>query len=283
MNEIKEKFPEELLNKVHLVELSILKDLIKVCDKYQINWFLIFGSALGAARHKGFIPWDDDIDSAMLRDDFEKFTKIFDKELGDKYILANPLRVEEYGSTVTHMELKGTKYISKDALYSKYEPGISIDIFIFDKVSKFKLIRYLTYYKSWFLGILIYLTANENLNKTPIAERNKLVFSFCKIIQKVLLKLHIDSRKIYKKIQISATKRNSSSSEYYSTFEDRDMLNNTCKLSDIFPLKKLDFEDIQVNVMNNYDKNLTNIYGDYMAIPPEEKRYNHRPAIIEFL
>ena len=85
------EYEESTLKKLQGIQLGILKDFIDVCKKYDLKYFLIFGTAIGAARHKGFIPWDDDIDIGMLRSDYDKFIDIMDKEMGEKYNLHQKL------------------------------------------------------------------------------------------------------------------------------------------------------------------------------------------------
>ena len=80
------KYDEQQLRKLQLVELEILKDFITICEKYKLPYFATGGTAIGALRHQGFIPWDDDIDVCMLREDYVKFMKVGPKEMGDKYI-----------------------------------------------------------------------------------------------------------------------------------------------------------------------------------------------------
>ena len=104
-----ESYEPEILDKLHSVHLQILRDFIQVCKKYNLNYFVVYGTAIGAVRHSGFIPWDDDVDVAMLREDYEKFIKVFSKELGGQYNLLTPERDGRYGCTVTHLQRKGTK------------------------------------------------------------------------------------------------------------------------------------------------------------------------------
>ena len=79
------RYKPEVLKKLHTVQLKMLKDFSEVCDKYEIPYFVVYGTAIGAVRHHGFIPWDDDIDVAMLRVDYNKFFEIFENEMGDEY------------------------------------------------------------------------------------------------------------------------------------------------------------------------------------------------------
>ena len=125
-----------ILEKLHQVQLQILADFIEVCDKYELPYFVVYGTAIGAVRHHGFIPWDDDIDVAMLRGDYDKFCKVFQKELGQEYNLLTPEIDGRYACTVTHIQRKGTKFISEASQDLKCEQCIFMDIFPLDYVAK---------------------------------------------------------------------------------------------------------------------------------------------------
>lgn len=276
------KYTDKLLKKVQNIELMILKDFIEVCNKHHLDYFVTYGTALGAIRHKGFIPWDDDIDTGMLREDFKKFELIFEKELGTKYNLVNPVRAEGYGSTVNHMELKGTKFISSDAVNMKYTPGICIDIFVYDKLPSNKLKKQFLYKKAWILGRLTFLASNKEPFIPLKGIKKSIAKNICKAMHIFMNKTGITSKKLYKKLIKGTTKYNSKNGTEFTCLEAPDMVPNTTSYNDMFPLKKVHFEDIEVNIIKNYNKNLTNLFGDYMQMPPEELRFNHRPHTIDF-
>lgn len=275
-------YTPSLLKKVQETELSILKDFIEVAEKYNIDWFLAYGSAIGAVRHKGFIPWDDDIDIEMLRKDYEKFEKVFNKELSNKYNLINPEKEKNFSASVTHMELKGTKFVSQDAISMKHQNGLYLDIFVLDKVAKNPILRWHQYSKCYILGRLIFLYANEKPFIPYEGIKKSFSLFICKIVHKLLNLFNLNNQKLYRKLQKSAQKYNDTNSNQYSTLEDYLMKKNTVLYDDIFPLKVVSYEDIKAKIMNNYDKNLTNIYGNYMKIPPKDKQINHRPILIKF-
>ena len=79
-----------VLDKLHRVQVQILNDFIQVCEKYDLKYFVLYGTAIGTVRHNGFIPWDDDIDVGMLREDYNKFLEIFPKEMKEHYYLLTP-------------------------------------------------------------------------------------------------------------------------------------------------------------------------------------------------
>ena len=90
------KYDETTLKKLQEIELEMLHDFVKICEKNDIQYFGIGGTAIGALRHKGFIPWDDDIDLAFGRKDYEKFCETVEKEYASKYYILN------YDKTFTH-------------------------------------------------------------------------------------------------------------------------------------------------------------------------------------
>ena len=81
------EYDDETLSQLHEVQIEILDEFVKICEKHQLSYSLVGGTLLGAIRHKGFIPWDDDIDVGLLREDYDKFIKIAKEELSDKYYL----------------------------------------------------------------------------------------------------------------------------------------------------------------------------------------------------
>ena len=86
------EYDDFTLKRIQEVELEILKDFMDICDRHGLDYFGIAGTGIGALRHQGFIPWDDDIDVAMPRDDFEKLLPLVEKEMGDKYLIMNAER-----------------------------------------------------------------------------------------------------------------------------------------------------------------------------------------------
>ena len=130
------EYENHILEKLHRIELMILNDFMDLCDKNNIDYFAISGSAIGTLRHKGFIPWDDDIDIAMLRDDYERFVKLMDEdsEYSAKYELWGPDREKKYYNFQPTLVLKDTLFVNRCAWAAGYKPGILMDIFIYDKI-----------------------------------------------------------------------------------------------------------------------------------------------------
>ena len=128
------------MKKVWQVELDILAELDRVCRKNNLKYMLFDGSLLGAIRHKGIIPWDDDIDVMMMREDYEKFRKIANKELKKPYFFQTSLNDDLFRG-LGQIRNSETTAIMLSEFNRKANQGIFIDIFIVDKLPKSKLKR----------------------------------------------------------------------------------------------------------------------------------------------
>lgn len=239
------------------VALRILRIINEICRKNNIKYWLIDGTLLGAIRHKGFIPWDDDIDIGILREDEEKFIKIMKKELPKELFLQNQETDQEADWEYIKIRDKYSSVITNE-IHLNHE-GIWIDIFIFDKTRKHKII-------------------DRVLRKSP----TKIYNTDCgvkKNIKIFLLKLlkifNFKNFKDFKeKIFLYFSKNNlkNDSLIYYKGIDYW----ITYYIKDIFPLKEIDFEGYKFLCPNNTDIILKELYGKkYMELPPVEKRFTH--------
>lgn len=275
-------YNEQDLQKIQKLELDILKDFINVCQKHNLTYFLIGGSALGAVRHKGFIPWDDDIDVGLPRKDYEKFLSIAKTELTDKYHILNAENYTDYPLLTTQLALKDTKFVIQNFKNLHIPFGIYLDIFPFDgmcddfKKSK-KHAR-----KTWFYGKLLILSCIPKPYVAFKGIKRQCIWICTSAIHYTLKILHISSNKLYKKCKNISMKYNTDHNKCVDYFCDTNYMWCMIKTKELYPLKQLKFEDIEVNVPNNVEAHLSRCYGDYMALPPVEKRKNHYPFILDF-
>ena len=112
----------------------ILKDFIQICEENNIQYFLDGGTLLGAIRHEGYIPWDDDIDVMMLREEYDKFINFMEKNPSEKYDLLSLETKKDYIRAFSKLSLKGTHVEEYTDINTDYKIGISIDIFVLDYV-----------------------------------------------------------------------------------------------------------------------------------------------------
>ena len=156
------EYEPEILQKLHTLQLEMLSDLQKICEKYNLEYFAVFGTALGAVRHKGFIPWDDDIDVGMLRKDYDIFIQVAEKEMVDKYQIMTPEIEKKYACCVTKFQRKDTKFISYLSDKLECDQCIFIDIFPFDCIAPKKKQARKQQMITLFLDRLIYLCGSAH-------------------------------------------------------------------------------------------------------------------------
>ena len=277
------EYEPEVLKHLHEVQVEILKDFIRTCDKHNLKYFAVYGTALGAVRHQGFIPWDDDIDVGMLREDYYRFFEVFEEELGQKYTLLTPEIDERYACTVTHIQKKGTKFISEDSQDLKCERGIFMDIFPYDYIADSSNAQRKQELATFFWGKLLFLsgTAYPYIPIEGIVGR--LAGMVCIVVHGVLKLLNVSPRTLYRRYLKNARSYNAKGSKKYITsFENPGAVKNKICEDDMYPLQKVKFETTEIYIPANNHEIMTSIYGDYMQLPPEDKRVNHRPLVIDF-
>ena len=275
-------YDEDTLKKVQAVQKQILKDVQAVCEKNEIDIFLLFGSALGVVRHHGFIPWDDDIDVGVFREDFTRLKHVLEAELGDKYEFLTCETNGSYACTVTHFQKKGTKFVSRDAADCDYVPGINIDFFVFDHLADGFLARKIQFAEAWFLGRLLFLSGKGTLFIPYTGRKKQIVEAVCGFVRRSMRLFGITPIKVYHQFQKVSQRYNYKQTKYIASFEPPKSWLNACRKEEMYPLKKMPFDEFEVYVPGNVHEHLKTLFGDYMKLPPKEKRMNHRPLIIDF-
>jgi lipopolysaccharide cholinephosphotransferase len=236
------------------IMLEILLEIDRICKKYNITYWLDHGTLLGAVRHKGFIPWDDDLDISMLREDYEKFLQIAPKELNYKFFLQTQKTDKYYKNFFAKVRNNFTLYIDKAEVNKniKYNQGIYIDIFPLNCIKKSNL-------KLFFYKNLIFLS---------------------KIFHNRFFK-NIFITKFFVKIINSFHCKNYDKCDFIvSGGENMEYIIHVPK-NYIFPLREVCFENYNFPVPNKYDLYLKSIFGDnYMQLPPQTKRKTHAIKIL---
>ncbi|MDO4731262.1 MAG: LicD family protein [Clostridia bacterium] len=275
-------YEKEKLKKLQNKELEILKDFIKIAEENDIKYFAIGGTAIGAMRHKGFIPWDDDIDLAISRDDYYKLEKIIINDYSDKYTLLSPRTNSNYPILEGHLQLNGTKFVDKSVQNIKCEMGIFIDFFIYDNIADDPKDRKKQIRDSRFWGKLLIL----RLLPFPVLPVRgfgaKILHLATAFVHLLLCVFCFSKEKLYKKATDACTRFNNIKTKNVALFRDLYIEQSMMEYDGIFPLQKVPFEDIQICVPNNNHQILTDYYGDYMKIPDKDKQKNHEPIVLDF-
>lgn len=276
------EYDPEILRKLQMTQVEILKDFISICQKYDLDYFMLGGSGIGVIRHQGFIPWDDDVDVAMPRRHYEVLLNAVEQEMGDRYEILTPLKEERYACNVTHMQKKGTRFVPENSKNLKCDLGISIDIFPLDHVPEDKKKRRSQLKRTWFLSKLLYLCGTPT-PIIPLQGSKKVVASaICWITHYALKLFRISPKRLYERLEKEETRYNHERCRYLCPLEVTMADHAYISKQEMYPLQRMKFEGVEVLMPNQYDTYLKRLFGDYMTLPPADKRVNHCPYVLDF-
>ena len=259
---------------LHDVDLNIAKEVVKICNENHFKYYMLGGTMLGAIRHKGFIPWDDDIDLGLPRDDYEKFLDIAPKLLPKSFKMVNFKIDPNYHYYITRILDTETKVIEEriDNINEKYT-NASIDIFPLDGTPTNIIFRKIYFFKVLFHRALMSLCYKDSIDKKRKRSKKE------KMLLKIMLKLPIEKiTTAYKqkcKIDKLLRKQNFSKSKYVGNIMGAYRTKEIVPKSWYGDGKLYQFQDIELNGLEKYDEYLKYTYGDYMKLPPVEKRKTH--------
>lgn len=261
------------------VLLSIYKDFAALCDRHNLVYMMSGGTCLGAVRHQGFIPWDDDLDVMMPREDYERFIQLCKQgEMGYDYEYDYPNKNGDAKTVFLKIFNKNTLNVEVFDDNSPFPKGIYIDVFALDSVPRSKLLQCI---KGFFANVLQFISILVLYAQYPsgtfrrfmsldkeLSTRYKYKMFFGKILSVISHRYWVYW---FDKFVASAKKKNPvgipTGRKYYNgEIFDRDVY---------FPPQRAIFEGLDVYIPANYDAYLTNLYKSYMELPPVEKRERH--------
>jgi len=275
-------YDPKVLRKLQLFELKILKDFDALCKKNNLAYFLFFGCGIGALRHGGFIPWDDDIDVIMLRQDYNRFLQIAKVENNDKYCLINAKTDPNYPTMTTSFGKKKTRLIT-DTFKSTNDRGmICIDLFPLDNISDDPVKKRRQEGIAWFWNKLMILRQLSSPNVPFYGFQKTFIQFLCKTIHLGMKLFHISPEWIYKKCYEACVQYENTTTQKVAFLTDTKPGMDVFSMTELFPPRYLEFEGILLPFPNQLEVLLTRLYGDYMQLPPEKERRNHFPELLDF-
>lgn len=258
----------ENIEKQKTIEYDLLKQFVKICNDNNLRYYLIGGTLLGAVRHNGFIPWDDDIDVGMSRQDYEKFLSIAQPQLPEYVFLQTNKTDPNFPLNFAKLRNSNTTFIESSVKKLDINHGIYIDIFPLDSFPSGKIKQRLLLFKSKLLAVriseLYTIETNSQLKKL----RNKVIINLMKIVYKS----PYDAVKAKEKLN---RKYENSNTEYMINYS------GAWGEKEIFLRKwfeetvDIKFEEDVFCCPKHFDEYLTRVYGDYMQLPPPEQRISH--------
>ena len=267
----------EILRKLQLVELKALDEVRRICELHDLKYFLIAGNLIGAIRHKGFIPWDDDIDIGMMRSDYDKFIEYCKTDLDKEHFFLQTPSTEKGNADfeLARIRINGTKFVEKHRKDLNLHNGIFVEVFPYDDLPDSNI-------RSFFYGNLFIMLKkaagirlgyhygeNSKLKKAVLA----VITFFSKIIPLTKLLKMLDNYHI--KYQNPNSKWVFLIAGGTSYKKERHLRKTVTELT------TTEFEGKQYPIPKDYDTFLTEQYGDYMTPPPENERVNNYHTIEE--
>lgn len=263
------------LKKIWAIELDLLNEFMRVCAKHDIKYTIFGGTLLGAIRHHGFIPWDDDLDVALTREEYNKLCRVAEAEFNHPYFFQTALSDRRYFCAYARLRNSETTAAIRGMATKDYNNGIYIDVYVLEGYYDSKFMWNFQNLLFWFavkpLNLYYKYHPLTNLLKERVLRMSRPFFRMFPY------RLWVS---IYVKVQQLATKGS-------SRIGLRDEISETAKRywlykDELTDLVEVDFEMLKVMMVRNYDEVLRRIYGDYMQFPPMEERGQWHEGLIHF-
>ena len=262
---------ETLLDQIHSAEMEILREIDRICRAHGLTYFLSCGTLLGAVRHKGFIPWDEDMDVMMPREDYERFLQIAPRELGKKFMLDDYLQNPKYFNPFAKVRNCNTLFAIRALKNYTGPQGLWIDIFPMDYTRELGLPDTARRERKINICRAILCIKQNIFDWSKVSKFRRAVYPLLRLVPTGML------WKWMKKIHTGYSGEKKMFVLYGPDYSNERL---TMPVEWFYPAKEVPFEDGSFFVPANSDAVLTQIYGDYMKIPPKDKQVTFYPMRI---
>lgn len=269
-------YPSDALSRLQEEERGILRVIDELCRKHGLTYFIDAGTTLGAVRHGGFIPWDDDADVGMPYDDFNRFCELAKTELPEGYSFHDWSNTPGYCSFWPKVYRDGTRFVDELALQSGVDQCIFVDIFPYRVLDENPMVAESQRREAtrWERMMYLHYLENPKVPKGPLHD----VFALgCKIAHKTVAQLWTPS--MMKRYFDRALDTSRPGDEWVDACYATRV---KYKTDILFPVRDIQFDGLTLMAPHDCDAYLTNLYGDYMQLPPEDERYTHLPVVLDF-
>lgn len=273
------------MNKIQKEELNILLEFDRICKKHELKYSLAYGTLLGAVRHQGFIPWDDDIDVMMIRSEYDKFCTIVQQELdSNDYIFVDNRVDQKFYYGFSKIRSKHIMMPERSTSYLGIEQGVWIDIFPYDAVPNdpvlaLKQKKKVKFYHNLMVAfVFTYPSKNDSgitkIIKSLFSNFNRLTRNWVKPRQMIY---NLQFKQITKYNDSNCDRNNSLG----SNFTEREYAGGMLSQEQLSNLIQIKFEGNSMSSIKDYDSNLTGVYGDYMTPPKKEDQVSVHDVTVE--
>lgn len=265
---------EVFLEELHRYNLAALKTLLDFCEERGLTCFAIGGTLLGAVRHKGFIPWDDDVDVAMPRADYDKLVSMA-SEFPKPFVLEEYRYNKEFQSYFAKLRSEEIELLETVTEVQDKRRGYLVDIMPLDGTPDNRLLRKLYFAK---ILLLRFLCGAANVHTGILTSRPKWEQQVLKLCRAIRLYKVLKVEKVYRYMDKVFHRQKAEKAKYIGT------IMGAYKTREIVPAEYfglfenpvyLDFEDIKIRAPKQYELYLSHMYGEYKNLPPENQRKVH--------
>ena len=272
---------------VQTVTKRVLAEIDRVCAVLGVRYTAYGGTAIGAVRHQGFIPWDDDGDVCMPREDYERFIREAPAVLRPEFFIASPLTDADYPISFGVIGLRGSEFVSEVAKGRSFRMPIGVDLFVLDEIADDKRVFARQSRGTWLWARLMFLRGVGNPPTGLPTPARQAASAVMLGVHFALRALRITERGLYRRwlrAALLGAEKNAAAGAapadrpvLLGDFSTRDPMRWSATTDELFPAREVPFEDITIRVPRDHDAVLTRGYGDYMRIPEESERVNHQP------
>ena len=264
--------PEDL-RAVQLIQTEMLAEVDRICRLHNINYAMIGGTMLGAIRHKGYIPWDDDADIGLLRDEYERFRKVCETELDhDRFYFQDMRATPGYRWGYGKIRRKDTYFLREGQAHMPYESGIFIDIFPFDNVPDGKIAEKLHNLHCTIIRKILWSEVGKKMDANAFMRG---VFSLLSLIPLEMVSNHLQrfsarsNRKKYQRVRVITFPARDHVSEGRREWYEKTV--------------EYQFESIRLLGTESAHEYLEHKFGEYRVTPPESERKSHPVSYYKLL
>jgi len=277
-------YSDEDLSKLQKIELEMMRVVDRFCKENDIPYFLEGGTAIGAVRHAGFIPWDDDIDIGIIGSDYDRFIKLFEANPPDGYSIHTRANTENYPYMFAKVYCDGTKFLAQESIDAGLDSCIYLDVFRHDFVSpslsETEVNKGIARAMFWQRMLYLYYTPNPAIQPTASLRSAKAVVS--KAAHKIVRSL-FDPTGLAERYEAHLRRLAAGGSKEESKLTAGGQDGVAIPAGYLYPCDSvLAFEGESFSGPHDVDGYLACLYGDYMSLPPEEKRKTHAPVVLDF-
>lgn len=274
------QYEQETLRRLQLAELEVLQDIDRVCRDHGITYFLDSGTLLGAVRHGGFIPWDDDVDLGMMRVDYERFIEVAPSALGKDYVVAHPGTCREQAGMFAKVWKRGTRFFTDETIEAGFPQGIFVDVFPYDVLHSDRSIAAGQRGMCRLWQSVSYLYHAKRVPVPHGGLLGRVERSLCALAH-VVIRACVDHDRIVGSFAKWARRGEESPD---ALFLNMAYVTPAAFSADVLmPVGGVDFEDSSFPSPANVVSYLETLFGqDWNKLPPMDARRNHAPVTLDF-